>query len=108
MTAVIQLHHHRPDRHMARIAANVRGIMNEPHRHRPETVIEAGQFYLTDVRKWEDERAKNVMESARERMAEWPPAVKRHRAKMAAEAVGVIASASFALGMMAYVLFGGV
>lgn len=107
MNAVIQLHSRRPDYRMARLAANVRGIINDPDSHPPETVLEVGKIYLTDVRKWEDDRAKKAMERARERMAAWPPAVKRHRAKMAAEAVGAIACGAIGGGLLAYLLIGG-
>lgn len=108
MTAVIHLHACRPDNRMARMAANARGILNEPHRHQPQTVIEAGQFYLTDVQEWERQQTQRKIAAAQERQASetWPPAVKRRRWAIIAEAAGVIVSASFAIGMMAYVLMG--
>lgn len=69
MNAVVQLHSHRPDYRMARMAANARGILNEPHLHQPQTVIEAGQFYLTDVQEWERQQAQRKIEEAQKRQA---------------------------------------
>ena len=118
MTAQITyLHDHCPVEpltiavHRLRVA---RDVMREADLHRPEFVRECCE-YLSKNGNWheqiEADARLQVMRAAERRHA-WcmnqPPAVKRRRRSIITEAVlgsaAVLASASFAVSMMAYVL----
>lgn len=115
MNAVIQLHEHRPVEPLHIVAHRLRvarDVMREADLHRPEFVRECCEYlseHGTFHEQIEADVRLQVMRSA-ERRRHWcmnqPPAVQRRRWAIIAEAAGVVASASFALGMMAYVLMG--
>ena len=115
MNAVIQLHEHRPVEplhivaHRLRVARNV---MREADLHRPEFVRECCEYLIENGNAHEqiEAEARLLVMRAAERRHAWcmnqPPAVTRRRRAILTEAAAVLASASFAIGMMAYVLFG--
>jgi len=115
MNAVTYLHDYRPVEPLHIVAHRLRvarDVMREADLHRPEFVRECCEYlseHGTFHEQIEADARLQVMRAA-ERRRHWcmnqPPAVQRRRWAIIAEAAGVIVSASFALGMMAYVLFG--
>jgi len=116
MTAQITyLHDHRPVEpltiavHRLRVA---RDVMREADLHRPAFVRECCEYLMENGSASEqlEAEARLHLMRAEERRHAWcmnqPPAVQRRRWAIIAEAAAVLASASFAIGMMAYVLFG--
>ena len=115
MNAVTYLHDYRPVEplhivaHRPRVA---RDVMREADLHRSEFVRECCEFLMENGNAHEqvEAEARLLVMRAAERRHAWcmnqPPAVTRRRWAIIAEAAGVVASASFAIGMMAYVLFG--
>lgn len=115
MNAVTYLHDYRPVEPLHIVAHRLRvarDVMREADMHRPEFVRECCEYLIENGNAHEQTEAGArllVMRSAERRHA-WcmnqPPAVTRARRAIIAEAAAVLASASFAIGMMAYVLFG--
>lgn len=115
MNAVTYLHDYRPVEPLHIVAHRLRvarDVMREADLHRSEFVRECCEFLMENGNAHEQIEAEarlHVMRAA-ERRRHWcmnqPPAVQRRRLAIIAEAAGVVTSASFAIGMMAYVLFG--
>jgi hypothetical protein len=116
MNAVTYLHDYRPVEplnitvHRLRVA---RDVMREADMHRPEFVRECCEFLMENGNAHEqvEAEARLLVMRAAERRHAWcmnqpTHAVQRRRWAIIAEAAGVVASASFALGMFAYVMFG--
>ena len=117
MNAVIQLHEHRPVEPLHIVAHRLRvarDVMREADLHRPAFVRECCEYLMENgsaSEQLEADARLQVMRAAERRHA-WcmnqPPAVKRRRRSIITEAVlgaaAVLASASFAVSMMAYVL----
>ena len=116
MTAQITyLHDHLPVEplnitvHRLRVA---RDVMREADLHRSEFVRECCEYLMENGNAHEqiEAEARLLVMRAAERRCHWcmnqPPAVQRRRWAIIADAAGVVVSASFAVGMMAYVLFG--
>ncbi len=118
MNAVTYLHDYRPVEplhilsHRLRVA---RDVMREADLHRPEFVLECCEFLMENGNAHEQVEAEARLhmmraEERRRAMCMQPPAVKRRLRSILTEAVlgtaAVLASASFALGMIAYVLIG--
>jgi len=117
MNAIAYLHDYRPvepldiEAHRLRIA---RDAMREADMHRPAFVRECCAYLMEHGTPHEqiEAEARIMVMNAAERRRQWcmgsvPPAVKRHRAKMAAEAVGAIACGAIGGGLLAYLLIGG-
>lgn len=117
MNAIAYLHDYRPvepldiEAHRLRIA---RDAMRNANLDRPAFVRECCAFLMehgTPHEQIEAEIRLRLMNEAERRRAwcrgQHPPAVKRHRAKMAAEAVGAIACGAIGGGLLAYLLIGG-
>lgn len=115
MTAVTYLHDYRPVEPLHIVAHHLRvarDVMREADLHRPEFVQECCEFLMENGNAHEqiEAEARLLVMRAAERRHAWcmnqPHAVQRRRWAIIAEAAGVVVSASFAVGMMAYVLFG--
>lgn len=115
MTAVTYLHDYRPVEPLHIVAHHLRvarDVMREADLHRPEFVRECCEFLMENGNAHEqiEAEARLLVMRAAERRHAWcmnqPSAVQRRRWAIIAEAAAVLASASFAIGMMAYVLFG--
>lgn len=117
MTAVTYLRDYRPVEPLHIVAHRLRvarDVMREADLHRPEFVRECCEFLMENGTPHEqiEAEARIMVMNASERRRAWcrgqhPPAVKRHRAKMAAEAVGAIACGAIGGGLLAYLLIGG-
>ena len=115
MNAVTYLHDYRPVEPLHIVAHRLRvarDVMREADLHRSEFVQECCEFLMENGNAHEqvEAEARLLVMRAAERRRHWcmnqHPAVRRRRWAIIAEAAAVLASASFAIGMMAYVLFG--
>ena len=118
MNAVTYLHDYRPVEPLHIVAHRLRvarDVMREADLHRPAFVRECCEYLMENgsaSEQLEAEARLHLMraEERRRAMCMQPPAVKRRLRSIITEAVlgaaAVLASASFALGMIAYVLVG--
>ena len=115
MTAVTYLHDYRPVEPLHIVAHRLRvarDVMREADLHRSEFVRECCEFLMENGNAHEqiEAEARLLVMRAAERRHAWcmnqPPAVTRRRWAIIAEAAAVLASASFAIGLIAYVLVG--
>ena len=119
MNAVTYLHDYRPVEPLHIVAHRLRvarDVMREADLHRSEFVRECCEFLMENGNAHEqvEAEARLLVMRAAERRHAWcmnqPSAVKRRLRSILTEAVlgtaAVLASASFALGMIAYVLIG--
>lgn len=122
MTAQIAyLHEHRPlppvgsQQTLARQIVIAREVLRDPDMHRPEFVRECCRLLIEHGRPYDVDAARAQMllmdarDRRRARCAAPPPSVAMTRRQAIAEAASVaavLATAAFAVGMFAYVLFG--